>query len=68
MQNLERKRRKIDKERQLIIEKKMSEMQKKPKLNANTIDIMTKNNNIYIPIQERASKIHNRKLTQIFFE
>ena len=35
-------------------------------LNANTIDIMTKNNNIYIPIQERASKIHNRKLTQIF--
>ena len=66
MKNLERKRRKLDKERQLIIEKKMSEMQKKPKLNTNTINIMTKNKNIYIPIQERASKIHSRKLTQIF--
>ena len=65
MKNLERKRKKLNKERQLIIEKKMSEMQEKPELNANTIDILTKKNNIYIPIQERAAQIHSRKLTQI---
>ena len=65
MKNLKRKRNKLDKERQLIIEKKMSEMQEKPELNANTIDILAKKNNIYIPIQERAAKIHSRKLTQI---
>ena len=65
MKNLERKKRKLDKERQLIIEQKMSEMQKKPILNSNTIDIITRNNNKYIPIQERAAKIHNRKRTQI---
>lgn len=66
MNNLEKKRRKLSKERQLIIEKKMSEVKEKPELNANTIDIMTKNNNIYKPIQERAAKIHSRKLTQIY--
>ena len=65
MKNLERKRNKLNKERQLIIEKKMSEMQEKPELNANTIDIFAKKNNIYIPIQERAAQIHSRKLTQI---
>ena len=67
MNNLRKKERKLNKERELIIEKKLSQLQDRPQLNEYTNNIIErkKEKNEYIPIQERAAEIHSRKLTRI---
>ena len=64
MKNLKKKRIKLDKERNLIIQKKLNEMQDGPKINETSHNLLT-NRGEYIPIHQRAAQIHSRHLTQI---
>ena len=62
--NLKKKKNKLDKERKLIIQKKMNSLQPGPVINDNSHNLVSKMGE-YVPIQERAAQIHSRHLTQI---
>ena len=64
MKNLKKKRNKLDKERKLMIQKKMNSLQPIPIINDNSQNLVSKMGE-YVPIQERAAQIHCRHLTQI---
>ena len=64
MRNLRKKRNKLDKERNIIIQKKMSHLQPGPEINDYSHVLISKMGE-YVPIHERAAQIHNRHLTQI---
>ena len=64
MKNLNKKRMKLDKERNLIIQKKLGELQDGPIINEKSHNLLT-NRGEYIPIHQRAAQIHSRHLTQI---
>ena len=64
MRNLRKKRNKLDKERNIIIQKKMSHLQSGPEINDYSHVLISKMGE-YVPIHERAAQIHNRHLTQI---
>ena len=64
MKNLKKKRTKLDKERKLIIQKKMNYLQPGPVINDASHNMVSKMGE-YVPIQERAAQIHSRHLTQI---
>ena len=64
IKNLKKKETKIQKERNIIINKKLSNLRKIPKMNKRSIEIMIKKGE-YIPIENRAAQIHSQNLTQI---
>ena len=64
MKNLKKKRNKLDKERKLIIQKKMNYLQPGPVINDASHNMIAKMGE-YIPIQDRAAQIHSKHLTQI---
>ena len=64
MRNLKKKKNKLDKERNLIIQKKMSHLQPGPEINDYSHVLISKMEE-YVPIHDRAAQIHNRHLTQI---
>ena len=64
MKNLKKKETKINKERNLIIEKKLRNMKSIPEMNKKSIELLIKKGE-YIPIENRAAQLHNHHLTQI---
>ena len=64
MKNLNKKKMRLDKERNLIIQKKLNELQDGPKINETSHNLLT-NRGEYIPIHQRAAQLHSRHLTQI---
>ena len=64
MKNLAKKKIKLDKERNIIIQKKLNELQDGPKINEVSHNLLT-NRGEYVPIHQRAAQIHSRHLTQI---
>ena len=64
MKNLRKKRNKLDKERKLIIQKKLNNLQEGPMINEKSHAIIAKSGE-YVPIHLRAARIHNKHLTQI---
>ena len=64
MKNLNKKRMKLDKERNLIIQKKLGELQDGPIINEESHNLLA-NRGEYIPIHQRAAQIHSRHLTEI---
>ena len=64
MKNLQKKRNKLDKERQLVIQRKLNSLQPGPIINEKSHEIVSQLGE-YVPIQERAAQIHSRHLTQI---
>ena len=64
MKNLKKKETKINKERNLIIEKKLRNMRSIPEMNKKSIELLIKKGE-YIPIENRAAQLHNHHLTQI---
>ena len=64
MKNLKKKETKINKERNLIIEKKLRHMKSIPDMNKKSIELILKKGE-YIPIENRANQLHSHHLTQI---
>ena len=65
MRNLEKRNKRIDKQRERIIEEKLSKLKPGPEINQRSYDIISNLKEEYIPIQERAGQIHKNHLTKI---
>ena len=64
MKNLKKKENRLDKERKLIIQKKLNNLQEGPAINEKS-HIIIANSGDYVPLYQRAAQIHNKHLTQI---
>ena len=64
IKNMKKKEIKIEKERNLIIEKKLKFLKPYPNMNKKSVELIIKKGE-YIPIENRAAQIHSQHLTQI---